>query len=286
MHWNKDLALAVFAKLLSNKRPKLVLMRHMQFPAKKDGLLHRFLYRNIDHIIAITNTMADDFRRFVPKDVLPRLSVNYLGVQPIHPAPVDKVAAQRSTYDPEQSSYLIGLFGRIDPHKGHGLLLDALLIAKKESLPFKALIVGHAMQDDYLKQLKIRVQAEGLEDYVVFTGFVKGPRQLMQACDVVVLATVEETFGLVLIEAMSVGVPVIGSNRGGVPEIIEHEKTGLLFESTDSKSLYEALLRLYHNSEIAAVYAKEALATVGKKFDADQHLKRMVSCLKAEVSDE
>lgn len=279
MHWNKDLTVAVFAKLFSKMKPKLVLTRHMQFPARKDSAFHRFLYSNIDHIIAVTQTMKEDMQCFIPKQVQPPISVNYLGIDPIEPSPESEVKARRLSYDPDQNLFLIALVGRIDPYKGHDLLVDAMVMAKEKHLPFKALIVGHAMDEKYLQALKARVKQHELESFIEFTGFVDNPRQLMQACDTVILTTIEETFGLVLIEAMSIGVPVIGSNRGGVPEIIAHEKTGLLFESGSSESLFHALNYLYEKPESAMMFASESMAMVQDKFSADGHKQRLVTCL-------
>ncbi|MDX8383361.1 MAG: glycosyltransferase family 4 protein [Ghiorsea sp.] len=282
MHWNKDLTLAVFSKLLSKRKPKLVLTRHMQFPARKDSFFHRFLYRNIDHIVAVSQTMEYDLKRFIPEDVQPDISVNYLGIKPTTLADADEVRESRKKYAAE-GTFLIGLFGRIDPYKGHDLLLDAMLIAKQGHLPFKALLVGHAMTDVYLQHLQHRVSNEGLTDYVEFTGFVNQPRTLMQACDTVILTTVEETFGLVLIEAMSVGVPVIGSDRGGVPEIIEHGSSGLLFTSEDSVSLFDALKLFYEQPKQAKKCAAAGMLVAKDKFSQEQHEQRLVDCLHALV---
>jgi len=279
LHWNSDLTLAVFAKLFSKSKPKIVLTRHMKFPSRKDGFFHKFLYKNIDHIFAITQTMANDLKRFIPEEVRPSISVNYLGTEEIAPVSKQVMAERRLAYDPENNRFLIALVGRIDFDKGHEFLLDALKIAKAKGLPFKALIVGHAMTDEYLLSLKAKIKQFGLEDYMVFTGFVDKPRALMQACDTVILTTIEETFGLVLIEAMSIGVPVIGSNRGGVPEIIEHGQTGLLFESMDSQALFDALYTIYENPEQARGFAEKALKTVGMKFNAQHHLETLVQGL-------
>ncbi|WP_038247995.1 glycosyltransferase family 4 protein [Ghiorsea bivora] len=284
LHWNKDLTLAVLAKLFSKRKPKLVITRHMKFPAMKDGVLHRFLYQHIDHIMAITQTMALDLKRFIPDDVRPEISVNYLGIDSVSPFSDEEVSQIRALYDAENKNFLIALVGRIDADKGHDLLLEALGIAKTKGLPFKVLVVGHPMQESYLQGLKERVKTQGLQDEMLFLGFVDEPRCLMQACDVLVLATIEETFGLVLIEAMSVGTPVIGSNRGGVPEIIEDKQTGLLFESCDSQSLFEALETLYLNPEQAKTYADKAFIKVQEKFAVQAHIETLVNRLKEVVN--
>ena len=284
LHWGKDLTLAVLAKLYAKRKPKLVMTRHMKFPAMKDGLLHRFLYKHINHIMAISQTMAHDLRRFIPENVRPDISVNYLGIDDTTPFSAEEAQQTRVLYDPDNTCFLVALVGRIDYDKGHEFLLDALKIAKTKGLPFKAVIVGHPMQESYLFALKQKVNDAGLNEQMIFTGFVDEPRCLMQACDVLVLTTIEETFGLVLIEAMSVGTPVVGSNRGGVPEIIDDKHTGLLFESCDSQSLFEALEYLYLNHEQAKSYAEQAKIKVKTKFAADKHLQTLVSTLK-EIAD-
>jgi len=280
IHWNNDLTLAVLAKLLSKRKPKLVLTRHMKFPSKKDSLFHKFLYKNVNHVFAITQTMADDLNRFIPQDVRPDISVNYLGIEPLEATPKAVIEQRRAIFDPENKQFLIALVGRIGFYKGHDFLLGALKLAKANGLPFKALVIGHAMSETYLKGLKQRVVDAGLEQHMVFTGFVDEPRQLMQACDVLVLPTIEETFGLVLIEAMSVGVPVIGSNRGGVPEIIEDKETGLLFESCDDQRLFEALNTIYSQPQQARQYAEKAQVLTQTKFNKDKHIERLVQDLK------
>ncbi len=284
LHWNKDLTLAVLAKLVSKQKPKLVITRHMKFPAMKDGVLHRFLYQHIDHIMAITQTMALDLKRFIPDDIRPDISVNYLGIDSVLPFSDEEVAKTRALHDAENKHFLIALVGRIDADKGHDLLLEALVKAKTKGLPFKVFVVGHPMQESYLQGLKERVKTQGLQGEMLFLGFVDEPRCLMQACDVLVLATIEETFGLVLIEAMSVGTPVIGSNRGGVPEIIEDKQTGLLFESCDSQSLFDALETLYLNPEQAKAYASQASIKVQEKFNANTHIQTLVNTLKEVVN--
>jgi glycosyltransferase involved in cell wall biosynthesis len=90
----------------------------------------------------------------------------------------------------------------------------------------------------------------------------------MSCFDALVLTTKLETFGLVLIEAMHSGIPVIGSNAGGVPEIIDNEVTGLLFESWNANSLAEALKRLYTDREFGNKIAIMGRQKAQKIFDA------------------
>ena len=280
LHWNKDLPLAIFSKLFSKQKLKVILTRHMQFPAKKDSFYHRFIYKNLDSIIAITKTMQNDLKRFIPLSVQPYISTIYLGVDSIETLKDETRDLARKPYA-EKNEFLIGLFGRISPYKGQRFLIEALNMAKTHNLPFKAIIVGHAMNENYLQELKKEVNLLSLENHIIFTGFVTNPKELMQACDVVVLTTVEETFGLVLIEAMSVGIPVIGSNRGGVPEIIEDQYNGLLFESQNSDDLFYKLKELYDDPEKHLHFGENAKKSALNKFSKQKHIEQLVQFYKS-----
>jgi glycosyltransferase involved in cell wall biosynthesis len=196
-------------------------------------------------------------RRFIP-EIADRIDSLYYGVAaPAQFLTPEERAAKRHELGLPEDRFLIGLFGRIKHYKGQHLLLEALARARAEGLPMHGLIVGRAMEDDYLAELKARSAREGLP--VTFKDFVDGPQALMQACDCVILTTVEETFGLVLVEAMRAGVAVVGSDRGGVPEIIEQGVSGLLFASSDAEDLYRQLVRLQQDAAL-----RQRLAAAGK----------------------
>ncbi len=109
-------------------------------------------------------------------------------------------------------------------------------------------------------EIKDLISARSLEDRIILIPFQYDLTKTIQCLDVLVLATAKETFGMVLVEGMRAGISVIGSNAGGVPEIIDHNETGLLFESDNVASLAEAIKTLYFKREL-----KERLAEAGKK---------------------
>ena len=98
----------------------------------------------------------------------------------------------------------------------------------------------------------------------------------MPCFDAVVLATKCETFGLVLPEAMRAGVTVIGSNCGGVPEIIKHEKTGLLFESEDVADLTKQLSKIVLDQDFCKKLAKAGKEDADKRFSEEKHFERLL----------
>jgi glycosyltransferase involved in cell wall biosynthesis len=104
---------------------------------------------------------------------------------------------------------------------------------------------------------------------------MKNPHEFFQICDTVVLASKRETFGLVLIEAMQVGTAVIGSNSGGVVEIIDDESFGLLFEQGDASSLASKIVMLYKDPELKEKLAKNALLKTQEKFSNTLQFKKL-----------
>ena len=147
----------------------------------------------------------------------------------------------------------------------------ALAIAANDDLQPKALIVGHEMLPGYRSELQQLADNSGVAADVTFMDFTSEPQMLMQLCDCIALTSREETFGLVLPEAMRCGVAVIGSNRGGVPEIITHEQTGLLFESWDAASLYKQIRHLYTDAEFREQLAHNGREEADRRFNTEAH---------------
>ena len=134
------------------------------------------------------------------------------------------------------------------------------------------------MNAAYFERLQQQVNQLNLGDNVIFYGSHSHPTEIMPAFDAVVLATKQETFGLVLIEAMRSGVAVVGTNAGGVPEIIDHEQTGLLVQPENAQDLTEKLQFLYEQPQ-----QRQRMALAGKEkadrlFSTETHYEQLVNC--------
>ena len=266
VHWGKDLPLAAIAKAMSKRKPRLVYTRQMMLTRSKDDPYHRFLYRQVDRMLTITKLLEAGAKERLPAESADKVDTLYYGVtEPVRRLGHDERLGLRAEWGVPEDAALIGLFGRIEPFKGQHVMLDALSQPSLAGKPIHLLIVGHAMDEQYLAELKATVEQSGLSSQVHFFDFVYEPQQWMQACDIVALTTRQETFGLVLAEAMRAGVAVIGSHAGGVPEIIEHNVTGLMFEPDDTVSLSEQIGVLVNDRD-----TRSRLAESGKRY-ADQH---------------
>jgi glycosyltransferase involved in cell wall biosynthesis len=148
----------------------------------------------------------------------------------------------------------IGIVGRISPWKGQHVFIKAAAIVHKQFPNAVFQIVGGALFDEnsYASELESLVQASDLNDAVQFLGFRTDILDVIYGLDIVVHAsTIGEPFGQVIVEGMAAGKPVIATNGGAVPEIIDDGKSGLLVPSGDEGALADALISLLKSPERA-----------------------------------
>lgn len=280
MHWNKDLTLAVLAKCFSRRKPKLVYSRHMEITRSKKDIYHRALYSQVDCMLVNAKFVLEQAIRYLP---MPRQKIKllYLGVaaNPVADASeCDKLVALPRN---RNNSFLIGMVGRIEYGKGQHVLIEALAILQQRGVKPVVLMAGPIMDTDYYHDLMRQVSDKNLSDNVKYLGVANEPQKLMSCCDVVVLTTFCETFGLVLVEAMRVGTAVIGSNAGGVPEIIKHEDTGMLYDSGDAGQLADCIARLMQDEPGRNKIAESGKQYADKMFNADIQFQKLAQVLES-----
>lgn len=276
MHWGKDLDLAVQAKRLCRRPVKLVYTRQMALTRPKKDFYHRRLYRQVDRYVVISQRLFEEAARFLP---LPRERLRrlYYGVQ----APATQDEAICSAFLQQAglaaAGFRIGLFGRIEHGKGQHVLVEALASMVRAGEDVAAVLVGHVMDQTYFDSLMATVREQGLEERVHYFGFHDNPTAVMACLDAVVLTTYAETFGLVLIEAMRAGTAVVGTAAGGVPEIIDDGRTGLLFPPGDAPALAAALGRLVREPGLRERLAQAGKADADTRFDEARHFQDLLA---------
>ena len=270
-HWTRDIITAVLAKKLSKRKPKIIQTRNMTMTRFKNDFYHKWLYNNIDAIHAVTYQVKEQLERFIPKEVRPKVEVVYMGCE--IPNTKIEVSDLKQKYG-LKDEFVVGIVGRIEEAKGQWLVIEAL--SRLKNLNIKALIVGHTMDEDYLKNLKNRVKELGLEERVIFTGFTKEVNRHFSLMDVAILATPRETFGLVIIEAMANQVAVIATNNGGPLEIIDNGKDGLLF-NREVEDLADKIELLYNNRELLQNISKNGYKKVQDKFEESKQLDKLLN---------
>ncbi len=282
-HFRGDLPVAALAKWRSRRRPRLVYTAQMKVSHDKKDPYHNLVYGQVDAFLAITRQLAGQMRERMHPRLAGRVQTLYYGTEAPRPLSGEAVARLREEHGLSPGDFVVGLFGQKFEGKGQHLLIDALADMARQGMAVRGLIVGPPLHPGIDRELQARIDAAGLTGRVVLHGFVERPQRLMQACDVVVLATYQETFGLVLIEAMSVGTAVVGSDAGGVPEIIDEGETGLLFNTRDAASLQDALTRLYRDRGLLARLAAAGQRSAAERFSLAGHYRRLEAVLRGEA---
>ena len=153
--------------------------------------------------------------------------------------------------------------------KGLDVLLHAFKRLQRQGLPHKLVLVGDGPLRPLLEDL---AQSLGIGRGVAFLG-KKGRAEvtaLLYGCEIVVLPSRSEPFGIALIEGMACGKPVVASKIGGIPEIIEDGKNGILVEPDNPTALADALLTILTDGKLAAIIANHGQATVHGRFTVER----------------
>lgn len=214
----------------------------------------------------------------VPSEVIGRHMIDTFGVPPenirVIARSVDlKRFVHQRKEEPGQSRFVVAMVGRITALKGHSYFLKAMSQLVRSQPFIKIWIIGDAprKKESYRQELEILVRRLGLSDFVEFLGNRSDVPQLLAQTDCLVMSSiVPEAFGRVILEAQAAGVPVVATKVGGVVEIIDDEKTGLLVLPKDTEAMAKAVARILNDRKLVqsmVAFAKKKLET---KYTLDQ----------------
>lgn len=164
-----------------------------------------------------------------------------------------------------QNSFVILFLGRVTKDKGVLNLLDAFdVVLSSQKTSARLLLVGPA-DDELRREIERHSRAAG--GAIIFLGFREDPWRHLAAADLFVLPSMREGLPLSLLEAMAAGVPVVSSNVGDIPEVVEHGVTGLLVPPGNSPALAEAILWVLGHRAEAKLLATAAFERVASRYD-------------------
>ncbi len=146
---------------------------------------------------------------------------------------------------------LVVAAGRLDPGKGHVALLDAFKLVLERMPEARLLICGNPDSKEYGNALRKRSEDLGVDRSTIFAGWRGDMPQIYRAADVFCLPSEMDPCALVYLEAMGAGLPVVALYSGGTPELVEHERTGLLAYPKDTAALAGHLTRLLRDPALA-----------------------------------
>jgi glycosyltransferase involved in cell wall biosynthesis len=247
---------------IGHRRPYLVSTVHssrVRHESDKDVL--RELTPHMDQLIAVSQAIERKIRD-EGRDTAP-VRLIYNGVDLERYDHQEACCTLPEEYGMEAGSQIVGVVARLEPEKGHPTLIEAWPKVLRAVPDSYLLIVGEGSRRDALE-----AQARELRvaHRVVFTGRRDDVPAVTAALDVAVLPSYREAQGLTILEAMALSRPVVASNVGGIPEMIEDGRTGLLVPPHDSDALAAAIVRLLTDHPLADTLGRAGHDLVHDRF--------------------
>ena len=165
---------------------------------------------------------------------------------------------------------IVGTVGSLERRKGHEHLLDAIARVRLEPLP-RLVLIGDGPERGRLVALAERL---GVADRVEFAGYLRNPYPRIAGFDIYAQPSVEEGFGIAVIEAMALERPVVVARSGGLPEIVTDGLNGIVVPPADPRALGDAIARLAADTVLRRRLAAAGKALVAERFDAARTAER------------
>jgi glycosyltransferase involved in cell wall biosynthesis len=236
-----------------------------------------------DHLIAPSEFIARKLRRegrgAVPTTVVP----NGIELERFARKPAARRATRISLGVPLEA-FLVGVVARLEPEKGHRHLLAAWPAVAKAIPDAWLVIVGTGSLD-----ASLRAQAQALPvemaHQIVFSADQTDVPALTAALDLAVLTSLREAQGIVLLEAMASGVPIVASAVGGITETVRHGRNGLLVPRADPAALAAAVIDLAHDAPMRHRFGVAGRRRVEDHFSLDASVRRVAAVYEQVLSD-
>lgn len=256
---SSHLSTVVLARNLFKKDVSIIFYQQLESGVNKKDFFHNWIYSNTDGVIVLTDLMQ---RTIIDKTIIAPVKVKKiqygLDLSKLNPELYNK-ADSRSKFNLPKDAFIIGLVGRIEHTKGQLVAVKAFIEA---NIPNSKLVLcGNIAFQEYFDECFDYAKTNGKEDSIIYIPFTRDIPELMNAFDLFVMPSQSEAFGLVLIEAMASGLPVISTRSGGVPELVADGYNGYLFNFYEVPEFVEKLL-LLTNDKIAM----EEMGNNGKIF--------------------
>ena len=170
----------------------------------------------------------------------------------------------------QKANFRLGTVGTLNFQKGIQYLIQAMPHILKEFPETTLEIVG---EGDYRRTLERLTKKLRLQKSISFAGFIKDVEEKMKDYDLYIQPSLSESFGLAIIQAMSLGIPVVATNTGGIPEVVTTGKSGILVEPAKPLALAQAIIGLFRDPKRAKDMGQLAREEVKIKFNLDDMIK-------------
>ncbi len=273
---DKELRLGGVAARLAGI-PAIIPRRGIDYPLK-NRWRYRFAYNVLaTRVLANSQATKAALLRNAPWLAAERITVIHNGIDPAPFANADG-AALRQTWNIPAEAPVLGFVGQLDERKGIAVLLAAFEKILSQVPAARLVLVG---EGPLRAMIENKIQQQRWQNHLHLAGFVENIPAVMAAIEVLALPSFWEGFGLVLIEAMAAGKPVITTNLSSMPEIVEHGQTGFLIPPGDAEALARHACELLQNDNRRRALGEAARVRVRRNFSHAvmmQRLEELFAC--------
>ena len=274
---SRDLSLVVPAADLSAARPAILLSKRVGSYVSKRDPFHRYTYSRVARVLAISEVIHRNVLAttpMAPEDVLTLHDAIDSGEY--SPGKGNRRGV-RKEFGYTGETIVVGFVGRFSPGKGHEELLQAAasIVGARPNVRF--LIAGEASAGEgtYERAIRRMCTSLALDAAVTFAGFRRDIPDVMASFDVLAFPSHAESFGVVLIEAMAMELPVVSTNCDGVLDIVVEGETGLYVRPRSAGELAGALLRLIDDPGLRRKFGTAGRKRVLELFDRRNQIDRL-----------
>ena len=256
-------ALAVPMAGAAAQAPALVVSRRVDFHLRHHSF-SRWKHRQVDCFIAASEAI----RTMLVADGIPRDRVVTVheGIDVEHVRGVPAVNVHEVCFLPHRAP-LVGNVAALVPHKGQRHLVEAARLVVRELPDARFVILGEGELREHLER---QIREYHLEKHVILPGFRTDVLGCIKGFDLFAMSSVTEGLGTSLLDAMACSRAIVATRAGGIPEIVDDGRTGVLVEPRDHAAMATAIVRLLKDANLRRRMGEAGLVRVSERFTVDR----------------
>ncbi|KIL48911.1 glycosyl transferase group 1 protein [Jeotgalibacillus alimentarius] len=263
---------AILGKQMTNRDVKIVTTLHgtdITVLGVDDSLTKaiKFGIEKSDRVTAVSKALVDQTNQLISPDKDIQVLYNFLDERIYRKVQSDYLKKDYGIEDHEKVVIHVSNFRKVKR------VLDVITVFEhiRNHMPSRLILAGDGPE---MSAVIKKVQELQLENSVLFLGKQDNLEELYSISDLMLLLSEKESFGLVALEAMACGVPCIGTEAGGIPEVIRHHENGYIFPVGDTGSMGAAAVELLNNEELHSAFSREAVVTVQNDFHSSKIIRQ------------
>lgn len=243
--------------------PAIIASRRVDFHLKTNSF-SRWKYRQVDCFV----TASEAIRRMLLKDGVPadQAITVHEGIDMAHVQAAPPVNLHETFFLPHHAP-IVGNVAALVTHKGHRYLIDAAHLVVQAVPDARFVILG---EGDLREPLERQVREHHLEKHVLLPGFRPDVLGCIKGFDLFAMSSITEGLGTSLLDAMACSRAIVGTEAGGIPEVVDPEVTGLLVPARDPRRMADAMIALLKDDARRQRMGEAGFARVGERFTVER----------------